>query len=190
MLRKPDERRKLTQTWRFTDDGRLMCAHRGLFVQAKDGFVGLIKGLFFHLQNYRTKTGPNAFLKILIWEWKKCLIEVMFVICFVLSWIKHFKFQAQNLAIVTASGKCVRDSFILLGLGATHKWRHDIRKGVNKVVTIERKPYCFKVWQMCDVIYWRFLCRSVTIQYFQYTLLVRRTLIGVRHIYFSLNSHY
>ena len=44
MLRKPDERRQLTQKWRFTDDGRLMCSHRGLFVQAKDGFAGVNKG--------------------------------------------------------------------------------------------------------------------------------------------------
>lgn len=44
MLRKPDDRRQLTQKWRFTDDGRLMCAHRGLYVQAKDGFTGVQKG--------------------------------------------------------------------------------------------------------------------------------------------------
>lgn len=44
MLRKPEERRQLTQKWRFTEDGRLMCAHRGLYVQAKDGFCGLKKG--------------------------------------------------------------------------------------------------------------------------------------------------
>lgn len=44
MLRKPDERRQLTQKWRFTDDGRLMCAHRGLYVQAKDGFSGFKRG--------------------------------------------------------------------------------------------------------------------------------------------------
>ena len=45
MLRKPDERRQLTQRWRFTEDGKLMCTHRGLYVQAKDGFTGLKKGL-------------------------------------------------------------------------------------------------------------------------------------------------
>ncbi len=44
MLRKPDERRQLTQRWRFTHDGRLMSAHNGLFVQAKDGFEGLHRG--------------------------------------------------------------------------------------------------------------------------------------------------
>lgn len=44
MLRKPDERRQLTQRWRFTQDGRLMSAHNGLFVQAKDGFVGMHRG--------------------------------------------------------------------------------------------------------------------------------------------------
>jgi vacuolar protein sorting-associated protein 13D len=46
MLRRPDERRKFTQTWKFTDDGRLVCTHRGLYVQAKDGFLGLVKGKF------------------------------------------------------------------------------------------------------------------------------------------------
>ena len=44
MLRKPDERRGLTQRWRFTEGGRLMCSHHGLFVQAKDGFMGLRGG--------------------------------------------------------------------------------------------------------------------------------------------------
>ena len=44
MLRKPDERRQLTQRWKFTDDGRLVSAHRGLYVQAKDGFMGLVAG--------------------------------------------------------------------------------------------------------------------------------------------------
>ena len=44
MLRKPDERRQLTQRWKFTHDGRLICSHRGLYVQAKDGFMGLVAG--------------------------------------------------------------------------------------------------------------------------------------------------
>ncbi|XP_064107510.1 intermembrane lipid transfer protein VPS13D-like isoform X2 [Macrobrachium nipponense] len=44
MLRKPDERRRLTQTWRFTEDGRLCCIHVNMFVQAKDGFLGLSPG--------------------------------------------------------------------------------------------------------------------------------------------------
>ncbi|XP_050720689.1 intermembrane lipid transfer protein VPS13D-like isoform X3 [Eriocheir sinensis] len=44
MLRKPDERRRLTQTWRFTEDGRLCCTHVNMFVQAKDGFLGLMPG--------------------------------------------------------------------------------------------------------------------------------------------------
>ena len=47
MLRKPDDRRQLTQRWKFTDDGRLVCAHRGLYVQAKDGFMGLVAGKQF-----------------------------------------------------------------------------------------------------------------------------------------------
>ncbi|XP_023229581.1 vacuolar protein sorting-associated protein 13D-like isoform X2 [Centruroides sculpturatus] len=44
MLRKPDERRSLTQTWHFTEDGRLCCDHPNLFVQPKDGFSGLKAG--------------------------------------------------------------------------------------------------------------------------------------------------
>lgn len=44
MLRKPDERRSLTQTWHFTEDGRLCCDHPNLYVQPKDGFYGLRAG--------------------------------------------------------------------------------------------------------------------------------------------------
>ena len=44
MLRKPDPRRTLTQTWRFTEDGRLCCQHSGLYVQAKEGYLGLSPG--------------------------------------------------------------------------------------------------------------------------------------------------
>ncbi len=44
MLRKPDPRRQLTQTWRFTEDGRLCCGHNNVFVQAKDGFYGVRQG--------------------------------------------------------------------------------------------------------------------------------------------------
>jgi len=44
MLRKPDPRRSLTQRWRFTEDGRLCCQHQGLYVQAKDGYLGLTVG--------------------------------------------------------------------------------------------------------------------------------------------------
>ncbi|XP_025991492.2 vacuolar protein sorting-associated protein 13D isoform X3 [Solenopsis invicta] len=43
-LRKPDSRRRSTQTWRFTDDGRLCCAHKNMCVQSKDGFMGLYEG--------------------------------------------------------------------------------------------------------------------------------------------------
>lgn len=43
-LRKPDPRRRSTQTWRFTDDGRLCCAHKNMCVQSKDGFMGLYEG--------------------------------------------------------------------------------------------------------------------------------------------------
>ncbi|XP_042225636.1 vacuolar protein sorting-associated protein 13D-like isoform X3 [Homarus americanus] len=47
MLRKPDDRRRLTQTWRFTEDGQLCCVHVNMFVQAKDGFLGLAPGSHF-----------------------------------------------------------------------------------------------------------------------------------------------
>ncbi|KAK0083635.1 hypothetical protein PV325_008476 [Microctonus aethiopoides] len=43
-LRRPDSRRRSTQTWRFTDDGRLCCAHKNMCVQSKDGFMGLYEG--------------------------------------------------------------------------------------------------------------------------------------------------
>ena len=44
MLRKPDLKRSQTQTWRFTEDGRLSCQHSFLHVQAKDGYLGLSVG--------------------------------------------------------------------------------------------------------------------------------------------------
>uniref|UniRef100_A0A2R5LD33 Putative vacuolar protein n=1 Tax=Ornithodoros turicata TaxID=34597 RepID=A0A2R5LD33_9ACAR len=44
MLRKPDERRRLTQTWTFTENGRLCCQLPNMFVQPRDGFVGLRRG--------------------------------------------------------------------------------------------------------------------------------------------------
>ncbi|KAJ9601170.1 hypothetical protein L9F63_000690, partial [Diploptera punctata] len=44
VLRRPDKRRKSTQTWHFTEDGRLCCAHNNMCVQAKDGFFGLHQG--------------------------------------------------------------------------------------------------------------------------------------------------
>lgn len=52
-LRRPDPRRKTTQTWQFTPDGRLSCAHHNMCVQAMDGFLGLRPGIFpsFYLSN-------------------------------------------------------------------------------------------------------------------------------------------
>ncbi|KAF4525446.1 hypothetical protein B566_EDAN016234 [Ephemera danica] len=44
VVRKPDPRRQSTQTWRFTEEGRLCCVHNNMCVQAKDGFFGLRKG--------------------------------------------------------------------------------------------------------------------------------------------------
>lgn len=46
MLRRPDPRRQSTQTWRFTSEGRLCCAHYNMCVQAQDGFFGLRSGWF------------------------------------------------------------------------------------------------------------------------------------------------
>lgn len=43
-LRRPDPRRRSTQTWKFAPDGRLVCAHNGVCVQAKDGLFGLRPG--------------------------------------------------------------------------------------------------------------------------------------------------
>lgn len=44
VVRRPDRRRNLTQSWKFTEEGRLCCAHSSMCVQAKDGFFGLHKG--------------------------------------------------------------------------------------------------------------------------------------------------
>ncbi|CAE1274656.1 VPS13D [Acanthosepion pharaonis] len=41
ILRKPDERRRATQLWKFTDDGMLMCANGTMCVQAVDATSGL-----------------------------------------------------------------------------------------------------------------------------------------------------
>ena len=43
-LRRPSQRRVSTQTWRFTEEGRLCCAHNNMCVQARDGFFGLKRG--------------------------------------------------------------------------------------------------------------------------------------------------
>lgn len=44
VLRRPDPRRRTTQTWHFTDEGRLCCNHYNMCVQAQDGFFGLRPG--------------------------------------------------------------------------------------------------------------------------------------------------
>lgn len=49
-LRRPSQRRLSTQTWRFTEDGRLCCAHNNMCVQAKDGFFGLRKGAYLRIK--------------------------------------------------------------------------------------------------------------------------------------------
>ena len=56
MLRRPDERRQLTQKWKFTQEGRLVCAHPGLFVQAKDGFSGIAGGKIIMNESYEKLT--------------------------------------------------------------------------------------------------------------------------------------
>lgn len=45
MVRKPDETRRTTQTWKFTEDGRLCPeSSTSLCVQSKDGVFGLREG--------------------------------------------------------------------------------------------------------------------------------------------------
>ncbi|XP_013405463.1 vacuolar protein sorting-associated protein 13D-like isoform X2 [Lingula anatina] len=44
MLRKMDPRRRATQTWQFTEDGRLVSAFGSLSVQSRDGVTGLKDG--------------------------------------------------------------------------------------------------------------------------------------------------
>ncbi|KAJ8920133.1 hypothetical protein NQ315_011790 [Exocentrus adspersus] len=44
MLRRIDPRRRSTQKWRFTEEGRLCCDHCNMCVQAQDGFYGLRPG--------------------------------------------------------------------------------------------------------------------------------------------------
>lgn len=43
-LRRPDARRRSTQMWKFTQDGRLCCAHDNMCVQSQDGLFGLRAG--------------------------------------------------------------------------------------------------------------------------------------------------
>lgn len=44
VIKRPDPRRQSTQTWRFTEEGRLCCVHHNMCVQAQDGFFGLRLG--------------------------------------------------------------------------------------------------------------------------------------------------
>lgn len=60
VLRRPDKRRKSTQTWHFTEDGHLCCAHNNMCVQAKDGFFGLHRGK--HVLSFWTGTRPGLCL--------------------------------------------------------------------------------------------------------------------------------
>ncbi|XP_058059682.1 intermembrane lipid transfer protein Vps13D [Anopheles bellator] len=44
VVRPANRQRQSTQTWRFTEDGRLMCDHANMCVQARGGFFGLHAG--------------------------------------------------------------------------------------------------------------------------------------------------
>lgn len=44
VVRPANKQRRSTQTWRFTEEGRLMCEHSNMCVQARDGFFGLRPG--------------------------------------------------------------------------------------------------------------------------------------------------
>uniref|UniRef100_A0AAG5DF63 UBA domain-containing protein n=1 Tax=Anopheles atroparvus TaxID=41427 RepID=A0AAG5DF63_ANOAO len=44
VVRPANRQRRSTQTWRFTEDGRLMCEHSNMCVQARGGFFGLRAG--------------------------------------------------------------------------------------------------------------------------------------------------
>lgn len=41
VVRAANKQRRSTQTWRFTEEGRLMCEHSNMCVQARGGFFGL-----------------------------------------------------------------------------------------------------------------------------------------------------
>lgn len=58
-LRRPSQRRISTQTWRFTEEGRLCCAHNNMCVQARDGFFGLKKGMTLLDERVTRKTKSN-----------------------------------------------------------------------------------------------------------------------------------
>lgn len=44
VVRPANKQRRSTQTWNFTEEGRLMCEHSNMCVQARDGFFGLRPG--------------------------------------------------------------------------------------------------------------------------------------------------
>jgi hypothetical protein len=84
-LRKPDPRRRSTQTWRFTDDGRLCCAHKNMCVQSKDGFMGLCKGwllAFIHTPLFVSADSLNGQINL---DYCECC--VVFAMHFI---VRHF----------------------------------------------------------------------------------------------------
>ena len=100
MLRRPDERRQLTQKWKFTQEGRLVCAHPGLFVQAKDGFSGIAGG--------KIKKLTNLMKNVIFWDFRAAyyviLARLLTKLCF-----DMFAFQPPRFAIKkSGAGKDVR----------------------------------------------------------------------------------
>lgn len=57
IVRPANYQRRSTQTWRFTEEGRLMCEHTNMCVQSRDGFFGL-------------KNGSDAVLGLIVRETK------------------------------------------------------------------------------------------------------------------------
>ncbi|XP_071113916.1 intermembrane lipid transfer protein VPS13D-like [Haliotis cracherodii] len=60
VLKKPDLRRKSTQTWRFTEDGRLCCSAGTLCVQSIDGVRGLQDGAIAVLGPWQSQGESEA----------------------------------------------------------------------------------------------------------------------------------
>ncbi|XP_048240313.1 vacuolar protein sorting-associated protein 13D-like isoform X2 [Haliotis rufescens] len=60
VLKKPDLRRKSTQTWRFTEDGRLCCSAGTLCVQSIDGVRGLQDGAIAVLGPWKSEGESEA----------------------------------------------------------------------------------------------------------------------------------
>jgi vacuolar protein sorting-associated protein 13D len=86
VLRRVDPRRRSTQTWRFTEEGRLCCVHCNMCVQAQDGFFGLRQGKersqreassFYHFSLHSFVGSKNA------GSWQQCMYYhfCLFILC-------------------------------------------------------------------------------------------------------------